>query len=44
MCKDFYDDSCEFPQCTEGETVTYCACVPSISCNQVGETIVGDLK
>ena len=28
----------------EGETVVDCTCVPSISFNQVGETIVGNLE
>ena len=40
----FYNNPCECPQCMEGETVINCTCVPSTSFNQVGETIVGDLK
>ena len=44
MCKDFYDEVCECPQCMKGETVIDCTCVPSTSFNQVRETIFGDLK
>ena len=44
MCKDFYDDTCECPQCMEGETVINCTYVPKILFNQAGEPIVGDLK
>ena len=28
----------------EGETVIDCTCVPNTSCNQIGETIVGNLE
>ena len=44
MCPDFYDEVCEYPHCMEGETVIDCTCVPSISFNQVGKTIVGNLE
>ena len=44
MCKDVYDDACECNQCMKGETVIDCTCVPSTLFNQVGETVVGDLK
>ena len=33
MCKDFYYDACEGPQCMEEETVIDCTCVPSTSFN-----------
>ena len=44
VCKVFYDRVCEYPHCTEGETVINCRVVPNSSYNQVGETIIGDLK
>ena len=44
ICNNFYDKVCECVQCMEGETVIDCTCVPSTSFNQVGETIVGNLK
>ena len=44
MCKDFYDDPYECHQCMEGKNDIDCTCVLSTSFNQVGSTIVGDLK
>ena len=44
MCTDFYVDPCECPQCMEGENFIDCTYVPRTSFNQVGGTIVGDLK
>ena len=44
MCKDIYDDACECFQYMKGENVINFTCVPITSFNQVGETIVGELK
>ena len=44
MCKYLYDKVCECPDYMEGETVIDCRVIPNLSYNQVGHTIVGDLK
>ena len=44
MCKYVYNDACECPECMVGDTAIDCTCVPDTSFNQVGETIVVDLK
>ena len=44
MCKDFYDEVCEFIYYKEGDTVIVCRVVPTSSYNQIGETIIGGFK
>ena len=44
MCKDFDDDACECPDCTEGETVIDCRVITTSSYNKAEEPIIGDLK